>query len=296
MDNDNSHRDSGTGSCRFRLAMGEVGMKTPRRKLTATGGLGALALMGFLSAFAIGNAAQAEDALARTKAKGVLEVCGVDGLLPYSSSDETTPGFEVEIARAMAAKLGVKAEYAWVTWDALIPALTSNRCDAIINGMFITDDRKKVIDFSDPYYASGETILVLKSDDSVHKVEDLKGKKVGALAGSVTVQFLEKAGIKDVVVYPDQNTIIIELNNKRIDATYLEAPSAAWAIQKDPTLNIKVVHDYIPEERWNAGVGVRKEDTALKAELNKVIADLIADGAIAKILDKYGIPFFPPKR
>lgn len=270
-------------------------MKRTRRSLIATSGLGALALMGFLVSFAFGNAAQAEDALARTKAKGVLEVCGVDGLLPYSSSDANTPGFEVEIARAMAAKLGVKAEYNWVTWDALIPALTSGRCDAIINGLFITEERLKVIDFTDPYYASGETILVLKSDDSVHKVEDLKGKKVGALAGSVTVQFLEKAGIKDVVVYPDQNTIILELNNKRIDATYLEAPSAAWAIQKDPTLNIKVVHDYVPEERWNAGVGVRKEDTALKAELNTVIAALIADGTISKILEKYGIPFFPPK-
>jgi polar amino acid transport system substrate-binding protein len=277
-----------------RPTMGRISMKHARRKLLA-GGLGALALMGFLGATAIGNAAQADDAWARTQAKGVLEVCGVDGLLPYSSSDTNTPGFEVEIARAMAAKLGVKAEYNWVTWDALIPALTSNRCDAIINGLFITDERKKVIDFSVPYYGSGETILVLKSDDSVHKVEDLKDKKVGALAGSVTVQFLEKAGIKDVVVYPDQNTIIIELNNKRIDATYLEAPSAAWAIQKDPTLNIKVVHDYIPEERWNAGVGVRKEDTALKAEFDRIIPELIADGTIAKILDKYGIPYFPPK-
>jgi polar amino acid transport system substrate-binding protein len=269
-------------------------MKSARRRL-ATGSLGALALMGFLSAFAASDDAQAEDAWSQIKAKGVLEVCGVDGLLPYSSSDANTPGFEVEIARAMAEKMGVKAEYNWVTWDALIPALTSNRCDAIINGMFITDERKKVIDFSDPYYGSGETILVLKSDDSVHKVEDLKDKKVGALAGSVTVQFLEEAGIKDVVIYPDQNTIILELNNKRIDATYLEAPSAAWAIQKDPTLNIKVVHDYIPEERWNAGVGVRKEDTALKTEFNKVIPELISDGTIAKILDKYGIPFFPPK-
>lgn len=265
--------------------------------MKASQGSTKVALGGLVAALLVAAYAQnaAADALSDTKSSGVLKVCGVDGLLPYSSSDETTPGFEVEIARAMAAKLGVKAEYEWVTWDALIPALTSNRCGAIVNGMFITDERKQVIDFSDPYYASGETILVLKDDQSVKSVEDLKGKKVGALAGSVTVQFLEKAGIPDVVVYPDQNTIIIELNNKRIDATYLEAPSAAWALQKDPTLNIKIVDEYVPEERWNAGVGIRKEDGALRDALNGAIAELIADGTISEILHKYGVPFFPPK-
>jgi ABC-type amino acid transport substrate-binding protein len=242
----------------------------------------------------LSTAALADGSLERVKKDGLV-VCGVDGLLPYSSSDEKVPGFEVEIAKAIAEELGASMKYTWVSWDGLIPALTSKRCDAIINGLFITDERKKVIDFSDPYYGSGETILVRKDNDSIKGYEDLKGKKTGVLAGSVTVGYLEKKGVGPLSIYPDQNTIIIELNNSRIDAAYLEAPSAAWALRNDPSLNIKIVQDYVPEERFNAGVGVRKEDGELKAAINQAIANAIKSGKIAAALNHYGVPFFPAK-
>jgi len=260
---------------------------------SARRGAVALAAAAILGLIATGPASA--DTLDKIRQDGVLKVCGVDGLLPYSSSDTSVPGFEVEIARAMAEKMAVKAEYVWVTWDALIPALTSERCDAIVNGMFITEERDKIIDFSVPYYASGETILVRKDNESVKGLDDLNGKKTGVLAGSVTVGHLEKLGIGPLAVYPDQNTIIIELNNGRIDAAYLEAPTAAWTIKKDPTLNIKVVEEYVPEERFNAGVGVRESDAELKAAINEALGQLVTAGTVAEILLHYGVPFFPPK-
>jgi ABC-type amino acid transport substrate-binding protein len=230
----------------------------------------------------------------RVKANGLV-VCGVDGLLPYSSSDAKVKGFEVEIAEALSAELGTSMKHEWVSWDGLIPALTSKRCDVIVNGLFITDERKKTIDFSVPYYGSGETILVRKDNTDIKGLEDLKGKKTGVLAGSVTVGLLESKGIGPLSIYPDQNTIIIELNNGRIDAAYLEAPSAAWAIKNDPSLNIKVVTEYVPEERFNAGVGLRKEDQALKAKVDEAVTKLVQEGKIAAALDHYGLPYFPPK-
>jgi len=245
-------------------------------------------------AASVGVSSAADGSWERVKAGG-LTVCGVDGLLPYSSSDQQVPGFEVEIAKAIAERLGVSSKHEWVSWDGLIPALTSKRCDAIINGMFITEERKKVIDFSMPYYGSGETILVRKDNTSVKGIEDLKGKKTGVLAGSVTVGHLEKMGIGPLAIYPDQNTVIIELNNGRIDAAYLEAPSAAWAIRKDQSLAVKVVTEYVPEERFDAGIGVRKEDGELKAKLDTAITELTSSGAIAAALDHYGVPYFPPK-
>jgi polar amino acid transport system substrate-binding protein len=258
-------------------------------------GITAAALaLGILSVTLQPTAHAADDSWERVKSNGIV-VCGVDGLLPYSSSDSKVPGFEVEIASNLAEELGVPIKHEWVSWDGLIPALTSKRCDAIINGLFITDERKKVIDFSIPYYGSGETILVRKDNDSVKSLEDLKGKKTGVLAGSVTVGHLESKGIGPLSVYPDQNTVIIELNNGRVDAAYLEAPSAAWSIHTDPSLNIKVVKEYIPEERFNAGVGVRQEDKELKAKINEALEKLVSSGKIAAALDHYGVPYFPAK-
>jgi ABC-type amino acid transport substrate-binding protein len=240
--------------------------------------------------FTFGASADALDSVKSTKK---LTVCGVDGMLPYSSSDAQVGGFEVEIAKNLAAQLGAEARYTWVSWDALIPALTSGRCDAIIDGLFITDARKKVIDFTDPYYASGETILVRKDNTSVKGLDDLRDKKVGVLAGSLTVSILEGKGLKNLQVYPDQNTIALELNNGRVDAAYLEAPSAAWIIRSDPSLNIRIVGEYVPEERFNAGVGLRKEDTQLKAALDAAIAKSREDGSIKAILESYKVPYFP---
>lgn len=255
-----------------------------------------ISLLGVLmagAAMALAAGTASADTLDKIKESKTLRVCGVDGLLPYSSSDASAAGFEVEIARKMAEELGAKVESVWVTWDALIPALTSDRCDAIINGLFITPEREKIIAFSAPYYASGETILVRKDNDSVHGLADLKGKRVGVLAGSVTVQHMEGKDMGIPEVYPDQNTIILELNNGRIDAAYLEAPSAAWVLAKDPTLNIKIVEEFVPAERFNAGVGLRKEDEALKKAFDGVVTKLRDNGTIKDILHSYQVPFFP---
>lgn len=262
-------------------------MKNSAIRLTQ---LNALVLSAVLTA---GASSASADTLDKIKESKVLRVCGVDGLLPYSSSDESVPGFEVEIARKMAEALGATAKSVWVTWDALIPALTSDRCDAIINGLFITPEREKVIAFSAPYYASGETILVRKDNDIVKGFADLKEKRVGVLAGSVTVQNMENYDTVVTEVYPDQNTVILELNNGRIDAAYLEAPSAAWVLEKDPTLNIKIVEEFVPEERFNAGVGIRQGDDSLKQAFDEVIANLRDDGTIKDILHSYQVPFFP---
>jgi len=251
-----------------------------------------LMVAGSIAAFAGATVASADTYDSVMSAKK-LTICGVDGLLPYSSSDAKVPGYEVEIARKLAANLGVEAEYTWVTWDALIPALTSKRCDAILDGMFITEARKKVVDFSAPYYASGETILVRKDNQSVKGLDDLRGKKVGVLAGSVTVQLLESKGIKDPQIYPDQNTIVLELNNGRVDAAYLEAPSAAWLLRSDPSLNVRLVKEYVPAERFNAGIALRKGDDKLKAAINDAIAKMREDGSIKTILGSYEVPYFP---
>ena len=234
-----------------------------------------------------------DGSLARVQKAGVLKVCSVDGLLPYSSSDPSEPGFEVLIAQAVASQLGVKDQEVFTTFDGLVAALLSKRCDVIIDGLFITTQREKAISFSAPYYASGEAILVQKDNNTVHGIQDLVGKNVGVLSGSVTVSLLQNAHIGNLKIYPDQNTIILELSNGRIDAGFLEAPSAAWALQQQATLNVKLVKSYVPSQRFDAGIGVRKEDVQLREALSTAVNALIANGSIARFLNEYGVPFYP---
>lgn len=237
-----------------------------------------------------------DGSLARVQQAGAMKVCAVDGLLPYSSSDAKTPGFEVEIAQALAKKLNVTAQQVWGSWDGLIPQLTSKQCDAIVDGLFITDERKKTVTFAGDEYASGETILVPDSDTTTKGISDLKGKKIGVLQGSVTVDVLKAAGLGDELqIYPDQNTIILELNNGRIQAAFLEAPSAAWALKQDESLKIKLVKEYVPDQRFNAGVAVRQEDKDLATAIGTALTEMRSDGTIEGILNKYGVPFFPVK-
>ena len=239
-----------------------------------------------------------DGSLARVQEAGVFKTCAVDGLLPLSSSDPDQPGAEQLIARALADELGVEHEQVWVgTWDGLIPSLQSEECDAIVDGMFITPEREEIVDFAGPYYANAEVIVVQKDNDSIQTLDDLKQvDQVGVLQGSVTVDILEGKGFENLKIYPDQNTIILDLSNGGVDAAYLESSSAGWALEQNPDLNAKIVEGYEPgdDEKFNNGVPVRQEDDDLRVALNDAFAALTASGELQELLAEYGIPYFPP--
>jgi polar amino acid transport system substrate-binding protein len=232
---------------------------------------------------------------AETTAK-VLKSCAVDGLMPYSSSaDSSKPGLEIEMANELADRMGMKNKTVWVgSWDGLIPSLNSKKCDAIIDGLFITDDRKKVVDFTDPTWGSGQVILTRRDDNSVTDLDSLKSKKVGVLQGSTTVPNLKAAGVTHLKMYPSQNEVIIDLANGGVDAAYLESPSAGWALAQDASINVKVVDTYKSSDIFFEGIAVRKGDDALRNKLNTAIKKIQDDGTLAKILKTYGVPVYLP--
>src|SRR5207237_9886811 len=131
-----------------------------------------------------------DDALARMRARGTLRWGGdVQGGEPYVFQDPAAGrlvGFEVEIADALARRLGVRAEFVQNDWQTLIPSLERGDFDVALNGIEVTPARRARVAFTRPYYAFAETLVVRRGDASgARGLEDLRGRRVGTLEGSL---------------------------------------------------------------------------------------------------------------
>ena len=236
------------------------------------------------------NIACAADTLQRIQQSGVLKWgADAEGGAPYVFPDPQQPehliGFEVEIADALAKKLGVHAQMVQNQWDGLVPALERGNFDIILNGLEITDEHRQQIAMSAPYYVYSQQIITRKDNNSLTSLASLKGKAVGTLSGTVAQRLLEQAGGVDVRVYPGQVEPFRDLNNGRIDAVMLDLPIAVYYLTKEPNLK----RSGEPFAPGYYGIGIRKEDETLVLALNKAIAELQADGTLEKIYRRWDV-------
>jgi polar amino acid transport system substrate-binding protein len=246
-------------------------------------------LIGLLS-LAVAHAGESPDALDRIQKAGVLKWgADAEGGAPYVFPDPQQPdrliGFEVEIADALAHKLGVRAQMVQNQWDSLVPALQRGNFDIVLNGLEITDEHRRQIAMSLPYYVYTQQIITRKDNTSLTNLDSLKGKAVGTLSGTVAQRLLEQRGGVDVRVYPGQVEPFRDLNNGRIDAVILDLPIAVYYLTKEPNLK----RSGEPFAPGYYGIGVRKEDLTLLAALNKAIAELQADGTLEKIYRRWDL-------
>ena len=244
----------------------------------------------FLAAFAVLFSARADDALQRIQKSGVLKWgADAEGGAPYVFPDPQQPekliGFEVEIADALAHKFGARAEMVQNQWDGLVPALQRGNFDIVLNGLEITEEHRRQIAMSQPYYVYSQQIITRKDNVALTNFASLKGHAVGTLSGTVAQRIMEKAGGVDVRVYPGQVEPFRDLNNGRIDAVMLDRPIAVYYLTKEP--NLKMSGD--PFAPGYYGIGVRKEDQTLLLALNQGIAELLADGTLEKIYRKWNL-------
>jgi cystine transport system substrate-binding protein len=233
-----------------------------------------------------GVATAAPTQLYQVKAAGTLKV-GTEGTYaPFTFHDPANAltGFDVEIARAIASRLGVKAEFVEGKWDGLIAGLDAKRYDVVINEVTVTDARKAKYDFSDVYIVS-KAALIVRSDNAVLKsFADLKGKKAGESLTSNFAQLARSYGA-DVVQVDGFNQAVDLLLAGRVDATINDSLSFLDFKKQKPDAALKAV-DFQKNADLQA-VLLRKDNPELLAAINKAIADIKADGTYLAISRKY---------
>ncbi len=235
------------------------------------------------------------DALANIISNGKIRVSIDPAAQPYSSVDETGKyaGSEVEIAAKLAKDWNVALELIPTSPANRIPYLVTNRSDIVISTLSITDERKKVIDFSKPYSAI-QIVVGAPKTDNISKLEDLVGKQVAVTRGSTNDAEITKVAIPgtNIVRFEDDATSITALLSGQA-SYYVTAPALLTTVnKKNPSTEIE---PKIVLKTNVTGVGVKKGETALQDKLNQWINASITDGSLNAIYKRHFSIDLPPE-
>lgn len=224
---------------------------------------------------------------------------GTEGAYPpfnFIDSEGQLQGFDVDIAKALCEKMKVKCEFVAQDWDGIIPALQTKKYDAIVASMSITEERMKVVDFTDKYYNTPTQFVAAKGTDvGDASPAALKGKALGAQSSTIQANLLE-ALYKDstVKLYATVDELYADLSAGRVEAALVDKLVTAEWLKTEAGSKYDFVGPAMFEPRSilgnGVGIAVRKGDDELRLAFNKAIKEILEDGTYKKINDKY-FPF-----
>ena len=234
------------------------------------------------------SAAAGSDLLSTIQNRGTLIVALEGAWQPWSFHDEsdTLVGYDVEVSRAIAEKLGVEPEYVESDWDSLFAGMDAGRYDLVCNGVEVTDERSKTYDFTTPYGYIHTALAVKKDNDSITTFEDLDGKTTANSLASTYMELAESYGATVQGIDTLEETIQL-LTAGRIDATLNADVSFYDYLNVHPDADFKIVA--LTEEASHVAIPLRKgEETAtLLAAINAAIDELRAEGTLTELSEKY---------
>ena len=235
---------------------------------------------------------ESKDLLATIQEKGKVVVGMSADYAPYEfhyineNGEDVIGGFDVDIANEIASALGVELVIQEMDFDALVAALPAGKIDLVVSGMNPTEERAKVVDFSEIYYNSQHGILVRSEDVDKYKTfADLEGAKVGAQLGSTQEQIARsEVPNADLQLLNNVNNLILELKAGKVDAVIMEKPVAEMAVKSNPEL---AVGTPIYEDKTGGNaVGMAKNNPELLAKINEVIKELNETGKMDEYIVK----------
>lgn len=244
-------------------------------------------MVALMAGLFMGAAAHAADLLDEVRERGTLRVA-VEGTYPpfnFKDAQGRLTGFDVEIAEALAAKLGVKTAFSTTEWSAILAGLQAGRYDVIVNQVAATDERRKAFDFTRPYVVSSAQLIVRASETRrLASPEDLRGKRIGVGQGSNYATLARGIAGADVRVYPGAPEYLQDLAAGRIDVALNDSLLIPYLAEKT-RLPVKAGAPIGPVER-NA-IPFRKGNPKFAQALDKALADIQADGSFGKISMKW---------
>lgn len=233
-----------------------------------------------------GGAQTGKTLLETIKQSGKLRI-GTEGTYaPFTYHDDkgTLTGFDVDLGREIAKRLGVKPEFIETKWDGMIAGLDAKRFDVVMNEVSINAERKAKYDFSDPYIASKAVLIVKDNNQDIKKLADLKGKKAGQSLTSNLNQIAKDNGAT-IVQVDGFNQAIDLLLSGRIDATVNDKLSYLDFKTRRPDAPIKVVDE--TDTGSTSAVLMNKNNNELRDAINQALADMKKDGTYLAISKKY---------
>lgn len=231
-----------------------------------------------------GQKDNADNSLERVKEAGEISFSMSGGYPPFNYYNDKNKlvGFDIDVCKEVAQRLGVKFKPVPNEWSGIVEGLRSGVYDAILGSMAVTEERKQVVDFSIPYYYSGAQVLV-RGDSPYKGIEELKGKKVGLVTGTTFEKDAEKINA-DVKLYKDDNQTLMELQNGNIDAVITDRVVGINAINKGD-FKIRLLRSPLRSE--DIAVAFRQEDDSLREAVNDILQQMHDDGTLSEISKKW---------
>jgi len=226
-----------------------------------------------------------ETAELKTVTQGKLTMSTNAAFPPYEMTTDAgdLEGIDIEVAGAIAEKLGLELQVDDMDFDAALLAAQQGKSDIVMAGVSVTEERQQVMEFSDTY-ATGVQVIIVKEGSDIKSVDDLADKMIGTQRGTTgNLYCTDDYGEDHITAYDNGLTAVQALNNDQVDCVVIDKEPAKAFVEANPGLVI-LETEYVSEDY---AIGMAKGNTALLEAVNTALAELQADGTVDAIIAKY---------
>jgi len=263
---------------------------TRRTTTRVTAALAAVAALGLaLTACSSGGAGAGASNDLGTISAGTLRIGTTGDTKPYAyTEDGELQGFDVEMAKEVAKRLGLETEFVTQEFSALLPAVANGQLDMAAASISDTAEREKTVDFSDHYFIGYISVLAAEGSGITDDASSLDGKRLGIVQGTIQDSYAQENFTgAELVRFPDNNSAVAALGSGTIDAHFLDFPVAEEYAAASNGSQVIAINVAVPE--FPVGFPIAKGNTDLKAAVDQAVADIVADGTWLEIDQR----FFP---